>query len=301
VTSRRYADLALWLFLLTLPGICSAIAQGAAWLPSVSAAWVLLALGTAMLVSGAVGILPAAIALVLLPLHPILYTLGSRVTPWLPAAVFTWISFSFLQAIALQTVYRGAAKRKRAFSVRFLAMLGCGTSLGVAASAEARIAWVMLIHGSLLLLAFLFTALTLLRVRKRMPLDWFLAHPWSPILRVVPWALNWFTVLSLLVGLHALLGESRVPIEQFFGVGETTLAERIFAYASLPGILLLAIDEGRHLWLRSRITGRSVLFLCLAVLWLAGPAAREEPTAFLRLLAAPVFAASLAALFRSRR
>ena len=122
---------------------------------------------------------------------------------------------------------------------------------------------------------------------------------WPLIWRTLPWSMAWFSVLCLLVGLHASLGITDTDLLSSGTFLTPEPIERLLAWLSLPGILLLARDEIQRSTWGSRLEGGSVIFLGLASFWLFGPALRTAPEPAARLLAAPTFAASLGILLRS--
>ncbi|MFQ5506077.1 MAG: hypothetical protein ACE5F1_14965 [Planctomycetota bacterium] len=257
---------------------------------AVASAWLLIAVSLAVLVGGGSGLLPAACCLIVLALHPLVHGLGRLMTPWLPAMAFVLLSLAFLQGMALPTRIRRPRSPGR-WSPRIIAALGSGLSLGLASTAEPSIAWIMLIPSVLFLLALLAAGLALFRIRSRLPLELLVQKPWAFFRRTLPWALCWFLVLLLLVEIHGLLGEPPDQAELARLVATVGFPERLLAWASVPGLLLLTYREGQRLSFRSRLAGSTVLFVSLVVFWLHGPALRADPDPLARLLGAPVFAA----------
>ncbi len=273
--------------------------SGQAWLRrrvAVGVLWLLLSIGLAFFVSSACGRLPAALALLLLAAHPVLQGLGSLASPWLSAAMFSWLSLLFLQAIALPTVYRRRAESFTALLIRILAMLGSGIALGLASTAWQSVVWILLVVSSLFLLSLLFLGVAGLRVSRRVPISGFALRPWAWIRRGGIWALAWFLVVVMLLWIWEKLGTEQVLTPASFGIELASSGEVLLAWLSLPGILLLALRSGSLLWYRSRLCGQDVLFASLLVLWLFGPAMAAQPDPMQRLLAAPVFAASVASM-----
>jgi hypothetical protein len=277
---------------------------GAAWVRlriGVASAWLLMSVAVVLFVSSACGRLAAGAALLLMAVHPVLRDFGTLATQWLPAAVFTWISWLFLQAVALPTVYRRKSATWSAFAIRLLAMAGSGIALGIASSAWARLTWSVLVVGSLFLLSLVFIAVAAWRIRHRRHIAHFVERPWPWIRRSGVWAIAWFVVISLLSWIWSELGEELAPVQGRFGIRGPRPYEYGFAWASLPGILLLGVRTGVSLWYRSRLNGRAVLFVTLLIAWLFGPAMMKDPDPMQRILAVPVFAASLGSLLEGLR
>lgn len=265
---------------------------------AVAIAWLLFAAAFAVLVAGALGNLAAAVSLVLLSLHPQLRGLGTLITPWLPAAAFTMLGLAFLQGLVLPTVVLRRRSPAR-WGPRIFGVVGCGLSLGLASSAESRIGWIMLIPSALLLLSLAAVGLTLWRVRKAVPQTGFRIDQWAILRRTFPWAVCWILVLVLLVEVYAILEPADTERLSAF-VAPATAVERGFAWLALPGIVFLGYREGQRLGFRSQLGGRTVLFACLATLWAEGPAIDAGAGVLERLLAAPVFAASVGSWIRWR-
>lgn len=261
---------------------------------SVAMAWLMIGIAVAVLVGGGISPVAGAIALVALVCHPILQGLGALMTPWLPAAAFVLLALAFLQGMALPTIIV-RRRSPAAWLPRVIATLGCGLAIGLAATAEPEMVWVALIPSFLFLLAFLSATIAHFRVRDRYPAERFMTHPWSFIRRTLPWAVCWFVVLTLFVEVYQLAGGDPINDDLRPLVPPSTSTEMVFAWASLPGILLLAWREGLRLTARSRLAGSSVLFASLVVFWMYGPALNANVAPLARLLAAPVFAASVAA------
>ncbi len=265
---------------------------------SVGVAWLLLAVGLTVLVAGALGNLAGALALLGLAAHPLLRGIGSLMTPWLPAAVFVVLGLSFLQGLVLPSVALRRASPGR-WGPRLLAVIGCGLSLGLASSAEERIGWVMLVPGFLLLLSLGAVGLTLFRVRNVTPASGFIVNPWAILRRTLPWAACWFVVLVLFVQLHSVLPAANTERLELL-VRAVPSTERVLAWLTLPGVLVLGFREGQRLGFRSGLDATTVLFVCLVTLWLRGPALEPACGPLERLLAVPAFAGSLACWLRLR-
>lgn len=264
---------------------------------SVLAGWLLIAIATTVGVGGGLGTLPAALALVLLALHPLTGTLGAAMTPWLPAAAFTLLGIAFLQAMALPTIQRRWASPGR-WIPRIFAIVGCGMAWGLASSAEARVGWLMLIPGFLLILSVIAVSLTLWRLKDRLTPTSLLVNPWAILRRTLPWAACWFFVLVLFVWIYDLL--TPALSEHLPHVPPIDTLERVLAWAVLPGTLILGLREGEILGYRSQLGGRTVLFVGLASFFLVGPAMRPDCGPLERLLQAPALGASIAAWMRWR-
>lgn len=270
-------------------------------------AWLLISLCLTLILAPAAGSIAAVSALVALSIHPLLTSFGAARLPWLPAAALVLVTLAFLETLALPTLSMRPRSPGR-WGPRLLAILGAGLSLGLAASADPTVAWVMVLPGFLLFysLARALNGLHRARGRHYHPLPPLgganpTRHLWPLLWRTLPWSFAWFSLLCLLVGLHASMG---ITDTAALGAGyaqELAPAplERILAWASLPGILLLAFDEIQRSSLGSRLEGASVVFLGLASFWLFGPALHSSPEPAARLLAAPTFAASLGILLRS--
>ena len=277
--------------LLAMPGLVG--------FPScIVAAWFLIAVTCAVTVVGGLGALPGAAALVVLAAHPVTRGIGAALTPWLPAAVFTLVGMAFLHAMALPTMERRRRSAGRVLP-RVFAIVGCGLSWGLASSAEARIGWLMLVPGILLLLSIVAVALTLWRLRHRTaPHQSLLVNPWAIVRRTMPWAACWFFVLVLFVVIYDLLLDAQT--EGLAAVPPITGFEFGLAWAVLPGLLLLAWREGELLGYRSQLGGRTVLFVCLLAFFLVGPALRGDAGPLERFLQAPALAISVASWLRWR-
>lgn len=262
--------------------------------------WVLIAIALAVCVAGALGPLRGAVAVVFTLVHPQLRELGASMTPWLPATVFAFLGLAFLPAMALPTIQRRARSPGR-WVPRMFAILGCGLSWGLASSAEARCGWLMLIPGFLLILAVFAVSLTLWRLRDRglAGPGALLVNPWAILRRALPWAACWFFVLLIFIWIYeALLPASA---ETLPGVPPITGVEVALAWLVLPGVLVLAWREGELIGYRSQLGGRTVLFVCLASIWLIGPALRTEAGPLERLLQVPALAAALASVLPGLR
>ncbi|MCB9883074.1 MAG: hypothetical protein H6832_16995 [Planctomycetes bacterium] len=261
-------------------------------------AWILIAVSVAVGVVASIGNLAGALAVLLLAVHPVARTLGAAMTPWLPAAVFTLIGVAFLQAMALPTIQRRRRSAGRVLP-RVFAIVGCGLSWGLASSAEARIGWLMLVPGFLLILSVVAVGLTLWRLRDHGgSLHGLLVNPWAIVRRTMPWAACWFFVLVLFVWIYDLLQPAAT--ERFHPIPAITTLEQVLAWAVVPGMVLLAWREGELLGYRSQLGGRTVLFVCLVSFFVIGPAMRAAAGPLERLLQAPALAISVAALSRWR-
>ncbi len=268
-------------------------------------AWLLISLCLTLILIPATGRLSAAMALLALAGHPLLRGFGAARLPWMPAAALVLVTVTFLEALALPTNSMRPRSPGR-WGPRLLAVLGAGMALGLASSADPTVAWVMVLPGFLLFYSLARAIHGMYRVRGRhyrpAPLPGS-ENPtrqlWPLLWRTLPWSLAWFSVLCLLVGLHETMGITDTDLLLAGFEGGPTVQERVLAWLSLPGILLLARDEVQRSTIVSRLDGMSVVFLSLASFWLFGPALRDAPEPAARLLAAPTFAASLGLLLRS--
>lgn len=268
-------------------------------------AWLLVSLCITLMLAPAEGSLAAVVALVGLSLHPLLHGFGAARLPWLPAAALIMVALVFLETLALPTVSMRPRSPGR-WGPRLVAMVGAGLAMGLASSANPTVAWVMVCPGFLLFYSVVraLNGMHNARGRHYHPAP---IHAWGnparqlwPLLwRTLPWSLAWFSALCLLVGLHASLGITDTDVLGARSVLPPAPLERLLAWLSLPGILLLLHTEIRRSAWASRLEGSSVVFLGLTSFWLFGPALRTDPELSARLLAAPTFAISLGVLCRS--
>jgi len=268
-------------------------------------AWLLVSLCLVLILLPATGSLAAAVALLALAASPVVQGLGAARLPWLPAAALVMVTVVFLETLALPTISMRPRSPGR-WGPRLIAVLGAGLALALASSADPTVAWVMVLPGFLLFYSLALALHGMYRARGRRidavpkpPRSQPMAQLWPLLWRTLPWSLAWFVVLCLLVGLHTSIGITDTDALGAWGEIEPGFHERLWAWLSLPGILVLAWGEIQRSSLGSRLEGSSVVFLSLASFWLFGPALRSSPEPAARLLAAPTFAASLGILLRS--